>query len=88
MLVCIIKIFHVLYIHRGAEVIQQQIQQREQQRLLDAEKKDQETRAMIQHLNKMQQEDYEQLQKKKVAQLDLMKEIDKSNKVRTMWCSK
>ncbi|XP_065920650.1 cilia- and flagella-associated protein 45-like [Dysidea avara] len=65
---------------KGAEVIQQQIEQREQQRLLDAEKKDQETRAMLQHLNKMQQQDYEQLQKKKVAQLDLMKEIDKSNK--------
>ena len=68
-------------VYRGAEVIQQQIEQREQQRLLDAEKKDQETRAMLQHLNKMQQQDYEQLQKKKVAQLDLMKEIDKSNKV-------
>jgi len=66
---------------RGAEVIQQQIQQREQQRLLDAEKKDQETKAMLEHLDKMQQEDYEQLQKKKEAQAKLMKEIDKSNQV-------
>lgn len=39
---------------------------------------------MIQHLNKMQQEDYDQLQKKKEAQLELMKEIDKSNKVRVL----
>ena len=36
---------------------------------------------MLEHLNKMQQEDYEQLQKKKEAQVQLMKEIDKSNQV-------
>ena len=70
-----------MYYFRGAEVIQQQIQQREQQRLLDAETKDQETKAMLEHLHKMQQEDYEQLQKKKEAQVQLMKEIDKSNQV-------
>lgn len=70
-----------MYYCRGAEVIQQQIHKREQQRLLDAEKKDQETRAMLEHLDKMQQEDYEQLQKKKEAQAKLMKEIDKSNQV-------
>ena len=72
---------YVMVLFRGAEVIQQQIQQREQQWLLDAEKKDQETKAMLEHLNRMQQEDYEQLQKKKEAQVQLMKEIDKSNQV-------
>ena len=36
---------------------------------------------MLEHLSMMQQEDYEQLQKKKEAQVELMKEIDKSNQV-------
>ena len=36
---------------------------------------------MLEHLSQMQQEDYEQLQKKKEAQVELMKEIDKSNQV-------
>lgn len=42
---------------KGAEVIQKQILEREQQRLLDAERREQETQAMLQYLERLQVED-------------------------------
>ena len=67
---------------RGAEVIQQQIDDREQQRLLDEERKDQETQAMLHYLERLQQEDMEALQRKRQAQKNLMEEVAKCNDVR------
>jgi hypothetical protein len=66
---------------RGAEVIQHQIKGREQQRLLDAEKKDQETQAMLKYLERLQEEDMENLQKKRFSQKQLMEEVAQCNEV-------
>lgn len=66
---------------KGAEVIQTQIRTNEQQRLLDAEKKDQETQAMLRYLERLQQEDWGNIQKKKDKQKELMKEVAKCNDV-------
>lgn len=66
---------------KGAEVIQEQINEREQQRLLDVEKKDQETQAMLAYLERLQEEDLENLQKKKASQKTLMEEVAKFNTV-------
>ena len=66
---------------RGAEVIQYQIKGREQQRLLDAEKKDQETQAMLKYLERLQEEDMENLQKKRQSQKQLMEEVAQCNEV-------
>lgn len=67
--------------YKGAEVIQQQIRNREQQRLLDLEKKDQETHAMLHYLEKLQEEDMESVENKRLAQRELMKEVIKCNTV-------
>ena len=69
---------------KGAEMIQEQINSREQQRSLDMEKKDQETKAMIQYLERLQQEDLENLRKKKMSQASLMEEVIKCNEVSLM----
>ncbi len=69
---------------KGAEVIQAQISSNEQQRLLDDEKKDQETQAMLRYLERLQQEDFENRKKKKDKQTELMKEVAKSNEVRSV----
>ena len=66
---------------KGAEVIKHQIKNREQQRLLDAEKKDQETQAMLRYLERLQEEDMENLTKKKQAQRELMEEVARCNEV-------
>lgn len=66
---------------RGVEVIQSQIKEREQQHLLNMEKKDQETQAMLKYLERLQAEDMEQLQKKREAQHKLMEEVAKCNDV-------
>ena len=66
---------------RGAEVIQHQIKEREQQRLLDVEKKDQETQAMLKYLERLQEEDMENLQKKRQSQKQLMEEVAQCNEV-------
>ena len=60
-------------------MIQNQIHGREQQQLLDAERKEQETQAMLHYLERLQQEDMENLQKKRVAQKTLMGEVAKCN---------
>ena len=62
-------------------MIQHQIKGREQQRLLDAEKKDQETQAMLKYLERLQEEDMENLQKKRQSQKQLMEEVAQCNEV-------
>ena len=62
-------------------MIQHQIKGREQQRLLDAEKKDQETQAMLKYLERLQEEDMENLHKKRQSQKQLMEEVAQSNEV-------
>lgn len=62
-------------------MIQHQIKERDQQRLLDAEKKDQETQAMLKYLERLQEEDMENLQKKRQSQKQLMEEVAQCNEV-------
>lgn len=64
---------------KGAQVIQQQIAENEQTRLLDEQRKDQETQAMLQYLEKLQQEDLENLIKKRETQKQLMQDVSKAN---------
>ena len=66
-------------------MIQQQIKVREQQRLLDAEKKDQETQAMLKYLERLQEEDMENLHKKRQSQKQLMEEVAECNEVRLLY---
>ena len=73
-------------IYRGAEVIQHQIEEREQQRLLDSERKDQETQALLQYLEKLQEEDMENYLRKREAQQALMEEVSKCNEVHRNLC--
>ena len=68
-------------------MVQTQIQERKQHHLLDMEKKDQETQAMLKYLERLQQEDMEQLQKKRDAQHRLMEEVAKCNDVSCHPCS-
>lgn len=68
--------------YKGAEVILKQIKEREQQHLLDLEKKDQETQAMLRYLERLQEEDLEALEKKRSTQKALMKEVIECNDVR------
>ena len=62
-------------------MIRKQIEEREQLRLLDAERKDQETQSMLRYLERLQQEDMDNLQKKRQAQVGLMEEVAKCNDV-------
>ena len=66
---------------KGAKVLEQQIAAREQQRVLDAEKREQETQALLKYLERLQEEDLEQLHKKKQTQINLMEEVAKCNEV-------
>ena len=66
---------------KGAEVIKNQIKAREQQRLLNAEKKDQETQAMLRYLDRLQEEDMDAMVKKKTTQRLLMEEVSLCNQV-------
>ncbi len=66
---------------KGAEVIQCQIKEREQHRLLDMEKKDQETQAMLRYLDRLQEEDMENIRKRKMTQINLMEDVSKCNEV-------
>ena len=61
-------------------MIKQQIQLNEQERLLEAERKDQETQAMLQYMDKLQEEDMAALQRKREAQQQLMEEVAQCNK--------
>lgn len=69
------------YYYEGAEQILGQIKDREQHRLLELEKKDQETQAMLRYLERLQEEDHEALEKKRDKQKTLMAEVTKSNAV-------
>eukprot|EP00794_Sanderia_malayensis_P011169 gene11169-12343_t len=64
---------------RGAGVLKKQILENEQQRLLDQNKKDIETSAMLQYLDKLQVEDMEQLIKKRENQRAIMKDVAAAN---------
>ena len=55
---------------------------REQQRLLNDEKKDQETQQMLKYLQRLQEEDMEALKEKKEKQAEIMVEVSKANQVR------
>ena len=68
-------------------MIQHQIKDREQQRLLDVEKKDQETQAMLKYLERLQEEDMENLHKKRHAQKQLMEEVAQCNEVNCLLCN-
>lgn len=67
-------------------MIQHQIEEREQQRLLDSERKDQETQALLQYLEKLQEEDMENYLRKREAQQALMEEVSKCNEVHRNLC--
>ena len=67
-------------------MIQHQIEKREQQRLLDSERKDQETQALLQYLEKLQEEDMENYLRKREAQQALMEEVAKCNEVHGDLC--
>ncbi|RDD41751.1 Cilia- and flagella-associated protein 45 [Trichoplax sp. H2] len=64
---------------RGAQILQKQIAEREQQGLLESELKDQETSVMLKYLEKLQEEDLENLHKKRKTQKELMKEVAIAN---------
>ncbi|EDO38378.1 predicted protein [Nematostella vectensis] len=64
---------------KGAAVLNIQIEDNKQQRLLEEEKKDQETQAMLQYLERLKDEDMEALVKKHETQKNLMKEVAKAN---------
>ena len=68
--------------YRGAGMIREQIEDREQRRLLEAEKKDQETQSMLHYLERLQQEDMDNLVKKREAQASLMEDVALCNEVR------
>ncbi len=63
-------------------MIREQIEDREQRRLLEAEKKDQETQSMLRYLERLQQEDMDNLVKKREAQASLMEDVALCNEVR------
>lgn len=64
---------------KGAEILYQQIEENEQFNLLEQEKKDQETKAMLQYLNKLQQEDMTALVKKREIQKAIMQDVARAN---------
>ena len=70
---------------KGAKVLEQQIATREQQRILDGEKREQEIQALLRYLERLQEEDLQQIQKKRETQRALMEEIAKCNEVGRKW---
>lgn len=67
--------------HRGADVLREQIARQEQERLLNDERKDQETQQMLKYLQRLQEEDMEAVRKKKEKQAEIMVEVGKANEV-------
>ena len=63
-------------------MVQQQIAEREQQRLLDEEKRDQEQQQMLRYLERLQKEDMDAMEQKREDQRMLMAEVGKANEVR------
>ena len=70
-----------------AKVLEQQIATREQQRILDGEKHEQETQAFLCYLERLQEEDLQQIQKKRETRRTLTKEVEKCNEVEKMVAS-
>lgn len=64
---------------QGAAVIRQQINERKQERLMEAELKDMETRAMLKHLDDLALEDKEKQRERREQQRVMMDEVAKSN---------
>jgi len=64
---------------KGAQVLHQQIEENEQTRLLEQEKKDQETKAMLQYLEKLKHEDMDALIKKRDNQKAILKDVARAN---------
>ena len=58
----------------------QQIEANASEKLLEAEKKDQEAKILVSQQRKMQMEDLQEIEKKKLEQKKLQKEIDIINK--------
>ena len=48
--------------------------------MLEAERKDQETQAMLRYMDKLREEDMDALQRKRAAQQQLMEEVAQCNK--------
>ncbi|XP_072165777.1 cilia- and flagella-associated protein 45-like [Diadema setosum] len=65
--------------YEGKTMILNQISQREEERLLEQEKKDQEAQQMLKYLEKLQMEDLKDLEKKRLIQLEAQKEISRAN---------
>ncbi|XP_054760160.1 cilia- and flagella-associated protein 45-like [Lytechinus pictus] len=65
--------------YEGKTMILTQISQREEERLLQQEKKDQEAQQMLKYLEKLQMEDLKDLDKKRQIQVEAQKEIHRSN---------
>lgn len=63
----------------GAAKLMEQIDENEQERLFELERKDQENIQMQRYIEKLMEEDQETLDKKKVEQLDLREELNKAN---------
>ncbi|XP_070551420.1 cilia- and flagella-associated protein 45-like isoform X2 [Ptychodera flava] len=63
----------------GKHIILQQISEREEERLLDQERRDQEAQQMLKYLEKLQVEDLKALEKKHAQQVEAQKEIARAN---------
>jgi len=63
----------------GANIIKTQINDNEQRRILEDEKREQEKLAMLRYLEKLQREDITQLEKKKDSQKKIMADVAKAN---------
>ena len=70
---------------KGAKVLEQQMATREQQRILDSEKHEQEIQALLRYLERLQEEDLQQIQKKRETRRALMEEVAKCNEVGRRW---
>ncbi|PIK54624.1 putative coiled-coil domain-containing protein [Apostichopus japonicus] len=65
--------------YEGAAMILQQIAERREERLLDQQRKDQETSEMLSYLEKLQMEDLKDLERKRLIQLEAQKDIAVAN---------
>lgn len=65
---------------KGAVQIMQQIEANASEKLLEAEKKDQEAKILVSQQRRMQMDDLQEIEKKKLEQKKLQKEIDLINK--------
>lgn len=65
--------------YEGASQVLTQIAQREEERLLDQERRDQEAQHMLKYLEKLQMEDLKDLERKHQMTLEAQKEISRAN---------